>query len=125
MLTEQRMSLIEKIRLTSEVGRGISVDLEDRLKSFGTQTMVMEGDGNCQFRSLAFNLFGSQRHHAVTRQCVVEHMKRNADFFRVFFEDETEFQEYLTSLGQSRYWGDELTLRAAVEAYGCVAHVIT
>merc|ERR1719188_2737915 len=52
-------------------------------------------------------------------------MKRNADFFRMFFEDETEFQEYLTSMGQSRYWGDELTLRAAVEAYGCVAHVIT
>merc|ERR1712217_148086 len=55
----------------------------------------------------------------------VEHMKRNSDFFHVFFEHEKEFQEYLSKMKRNRTWGDELTLRAAVEAYGCVAHVIT
>ena len=28
-------------------------------------------------------------------------------------------------MSKNRTWGDEITLRAVVEAYGCIAHVIT
>eukprot|EP00964_Phaeocystis_antarctica_P155657 scaffold124921_cov59-Phaeocystis_antarctica.AAC.5 len=52
-------------------------------------------------------------------------MRKNADFFGMYFEDGTEFTAYLRDMARSRTWGDELTLRAAVEAYGCSAHVLT
>lgn len=99
--------------------------LEERLESLGMCMAFMEADGNCQFRALAFNLFGSQEHHAVARAAVTAHMRKHANFFCDFFDGMAEFSEYLDEMTRSCTWGDELTLRAAVEAYGCIAHVIT
>ena len=99
--------------------------LEARLATLGLQMEVMEGDGNCQFRAAAFNLFGAQSLHAVVRQSAVAQMKKHHDFFGIYFEGADEFKRYLREMGRSRTWGDELTLRAIVEAYGCEAHVIT
>ena len=79
-------------------------------------------DGNCQFRSFAFNLFGTQEEHGVVREAAVAHMRANSDFFGMFFE-EGELKRYLKGMSRACTWGDELTLRAVVEAYGCVAHV--
>ena len=36
---------------------------------------------------------------------------------------QAEFEKYLKNMSISGTWGDELTLRAVVEAYGCIAHV--
>ena len=84
----------------------------------------MRGDGNCQFRGLAFNLFGSE-HHAIVRKACCDHIKTHADFFAVFFDGSDEFERYLANMSRDRHWGDELTLRAAVEAYSCIAHIIS
>lgn len=106
-------------------GRSAASDLDSRLGTLGLATKVMDGDGNCQFRSMAYNLFGEQKHHAAPRAAAVAHMKKHRDFFGVFFETAKEFDRYLKDMARNRTWGDELTLRAAVEAYGCEAHVIT
>ena len=37
-------------------------------------------------------------------------MRRNADFFGMYFEDGPEFTAYLQDMSRSRTWGDELTL---------------
>ncbi|CAE8624263.1 unnamed protein product [Polarella glacialis] len=87
--------------------------------------MEMQGDGNFQFRSFADNLFGKQSDHTATRKAAVEHMKKHTDFFGLFFETAAELNKYLLDMARSGTWGDELPLRAVVEAYGCVAHVIT
>merc|ERR1712039_508043 len=87
--------------------------------------MGMKGDGNCQFRAIAFNLFRSQAHHAAVRKAAVEHMRQNSDFFGILFETGEEFEKYLAGMAKDRTWGDELTLRAIVEAYGCVVHLVT
>ncbi|CAJ1355368.1 unnamed protein product, partial [Effrenium voratum] len=150
MGTMKRDQMIQEVeKAESEPGlRGVS--LESRLKTFGMhahsvtrpsrkphvfqnperhglceQMVEMEGDGNCQFRTIAFNLFGNQEHHAAPRQAAVAHMKKHTEFFGVFFEDQAEFSRYLKNMGRKGTWGDELTLRAVVEAYGCVAHVVT
>ena len=52
-------------------------------------------------------------------------MKAQGDFFGMYFEDAEEFHAYLRDMGRPRTWGDELTLRACVEAFGCTAHVVT
>lgn len=110
---------------------------------------MLTGDGNCQFRAVAFNLFGAQVHHGAVRQAAVAHMKKCAgaypfiapllpprqpapqlqphptctcptaphtDFFSIYFDGEDEFSSYLRTMSRNRTWGDELTLRAIVEA---------
>jgi len=120
-----RRKLLGDIKVTAEQRGGNPLTIEQRLQNFGLRMKIMEGDGNCQFRSLAFNLFGDQGHHAATRKAVVGQMKKHSDFFSMFFETEIEFEKYLRDMSRARTWGDELTLRAAVEAYGCEAHVVT
>merc|ERR1719454_1469086 len=66
-----RANLISKVQEASEPGSDVPVILEERLESFNSKTMEMEGDGNCQFRSFAFNLFGDQAHHAEVRKSAV------------------------------------------------------
>merc|ERR1719150_2626407 len=68
------------------------LNLGGRLAKFGMQMKEMEGDGNCQFRSFAYNLFGVQSHHPFTRRAAVAHMEKNRDFFSIFFETASEFK---------------------------------
>merc|ERR1711879_806776 len=50
------------------------LNLDGRLEKFGMQMKTMDGDGNCQFRAFAYNLFGAQSHHACIRRAAVAHM---------------------------------------------------
>ena len=51
-------------------------------------------------------------------------MRRLREEYGVFFIDD-ELDAFLTNMAREKTWGDELTIRAAVEAYGCDAHVVT
>ncbi|CAE7802538.1 OTU11 [Symbiodinium sp. CCMP2592] len=125
MGTMKREQMIKEVTAAAPQQGLTGASLETRLATFGMQMLEMEGDGNCQFRSMAFNLFGKQDYHASPRQAAVKHMKKHSDFFGVFFETGAEFSRYLQNMARNGTWGDELTLRAVVEAYGCVAHVVT
>lgn len=74
---------------------------------------------------MAHELFGDQKYHGVVRDRVCEHLRSHADQFSFYIGDEHEWQRYLEKMAMSRTWGDELTLRAACDSYGCVAHVVT
>ena len=129
--TMKRGMLVKNIEQVSneqqrgQSGMGTAATLRQRLASLGLVSVEMEGDGNCQFRAVSDQLFGSQKHHAVVRTLAVQHMRAMSDFFSIYFESPLEFDGYLREMARSRTWGDELTLRAIVEAFGCQAHVVT
>lgn len=104
---------------------GSKASLHRRLLSFGLSPQEMVSDGACQFRALAHQLFGDESHHAVVRRIVVAHMQRHAKFFGLYFDGRGGFEGYMSKMAKPTTWGDELTLRAATEAFDCVAHVIT
>lgn len=82
-------------------------------------------DGNCQFRSLSQQLYGSEDYHGSVRRAAVEHMRKEADFFGAMFEGKEEFEAYAHDMAHSKTWGDELTLRAVADALRCTVHVVT
>lgn len=94
-----------------------------RLYSLGLDMEVQEGDGNCQFRALSFGLFGTPQHHAIVRRAAVNYIHRRKRDFEAFLGE--DFRVWAKQMGKKGIWGDELTLRAACEAYGVVVNVVT
>ena len=117
-MLRQQMSREEKI----EDGMKL---LRDRVDFMHLNIKTMEDDGNCQFRAIADELFGHQRHHDVVRKRVVEQLRANSDSYSFYVGGEREWGRYLDKMSQSRTWGDELTLKAASEAFRCKIHVVT
>lgn len=94
-----------------------------RLHKLRLDMLVMCGDGNCQFRSIAYGLYGDQGYHNIVRQRVINTMLVNRSYYEGFLGD--EFTTYLNEMSRNGVWGDELTLRAACEHYGIAINVIT
>lgn len=49
--------------------------LAERLERLNLETIHIEGDGNCQFRTLAHELLGSQQFHQEIRDKVIAHIR--------------------------------------------------
>jgi hypothetical protein len=99
--------------------------LEQRLGAMQLTQSEMADDGNCQFRAISQQLFGTQDLHAHVRQKALAHMCAHADEFASFFETGTaEFDEYIRAMSQGKTWGDELTLKAASDAFKVRIHLV-
>ena len=72
-----------------------SLALLSRAAHVKLKIIHMEDDGNCQFRSLASELYGDQEFHGLVRQKVVEHLRTHGDSFSFFVGDAGEWAAYL------------------------------
>ena len=97
--------------------------LNSRLSSLGLDMVVQKGDGNCQFRSLSYGMYGTPDYHRNVRKTTVDYIFRNRHYFELFLGE--DFKAWAKQMSRDRTWGDELTLRAACEAYGIVVNVVT
>ncbi|GFR45230.1 hypothetical protein Agub_g6628, partial [Astrephomene gubernaculifera] len=97
--------------------------LRERLERLQLEMLIVAGDGNCQFRSISNELYGSQAHHAIIRRHAVEHIAARREVFECFLGE--DFDDYVQQMGRSGTWGDELTLRAVCDSYGIIVHVVT
>eukprot|EP00038_Savillea_parva_P011621 m.198854 g.198854 ORF g.198854 m.198854 type:complete len:264 (+) comp20570_c0_seq1:98-889(+) len=82
-------------------------------------------DGNCQFRSVAAQLFGDQERHAEVRAAACNHIASNYDFYSLFDDGGGNFKDSLARMRRDGTWGNELTLRAITDCYGVAVHVVT
>ncbi|KAL6756630.1 hypothetical protein V8C86DRAFT_2644201 [Haematococcus lacustris] len=85
--------------------------------------LTMAGDGNCQFRTISFELFATQDMHLHVRRVVMEHIKSHHAEYECFLGEDMD--AYITCMSRGGTWGDELTLRAACDAFGVLTHVVT
>ena len=95
-----------------------------RLANLRLSSVEVGDDGNCLFRALSQQLYGSQEYHAAVRAAIVERMRSEEAFFGAMFEGD-EFDKYLRAMARRRTWGDELCLRAAADWYGVLIHLVT
>lgn len=95
----------------------------ERLQRRGLRERPVEGDGNCQFRALADQLYGSQDHHAALRQQVVQQLQLENGRYRPFVPG--SYEGYLKAMATDATWGDHVTLQAAADALGVRIHVIS
>jgi hypothetical protein len=99
--------------------------LHARLGLLGMRMITIAGDGNCQFRAVSLQLYGSEAHHALVRHRALEYIRERRAEFACFYAGVAAFERYLTLMSRDRSWGDELTLRAITNAFGVSIHVVT
>lgn len=128
----KRLSHLDSIPLTPRVNGEIpdvsdaTLDherLSERLATYGLAELQMEGDGNCQFRALADQLFHNQDYHKHVRKGVVKQLKH----FRKSYESYVpmKYKSYLKKMKRLREWGDHITLQAAADRFGVKICLVT
>jgi len=97
--------------------------LSERLGTYGLAEFQIEGDGNCQFRALADQIFRNPEYHKQVRKAVMKQLKE----FRKRYEGYVpmEYKVYLKKMKRSGEWGDHLTLQAAADRFGAKICLLT
>jgi hypothetical protein len=114
----------DSISLGDKMESGLHL-MNERLRFLNLRMVEMKDDGNCQFRAISYELFGTQRHHATVRATAVNHLRNNGDTFSFYVGEKKEWQMYLKSMSINRAWGDELTITAAAQAFDVNIYVVT
>lgn len=75
-----------------------------------------DADGNCLFRAVAHQIYGSVDRHAEVRAACMDYIERNASYFRTFIADEP-IEAYVSARRRDKVWGDHLELVALREMF--------
>ncbi|KAJ8467215.1 hypothetical protein OPV22_029767 [Ensete ventricosum] len=97
--------------------------LSERLAMYGLAELQVEGDGNCQFRAVADQLFHNPEYHRHVRKAVVKQLKQFKNYYESYVP--MEYKTYLKNMKRSGEWGDHLTLQAAADRFGAKICLLT
>ncbi|WVZ77750.1 hypothetical protein U9M48_025577 [Paspalum notatum var. saurae] len=128
----RRLSHLDSIPHTPRVNGKIpdfnnaTIDHEsllERLGTYGLAEYQIEGDGNCQFRALADQIFRNPDYHKHVRKAVVKQLKE----FKKHYEGYVpmEYKVYLKKMKRSGEWGDHVTLQAAADRFAAKICLLT
>lgn len=125
---QQRVAVDESMGPTSrdredKIVAGLKL-LQQRLDHLGLQMRQVGDDGNCQFRSLSHQMFGTERYHLAVRHRTTEYMKEKEEIYSLYYAGD-DWDGYLRELAVSRTWGDELSVKAACEAFNVPVHIVS
>ncbi|KAG0492538.1 hypothetical protein HPP92_005595 [Vanilla planifolia] len=128
----KRLSHLDSISLTPRVNAKIPdtdnaildhESLSERLVRYGLAELQVEGDGNCQFRALADQLFRNPDYHKHVRKEVVKQLKHFQKLYEGYVP--MEYRMYLKKMKRSGEWGDHVTLQAAADRFAAKISLVT
>lgn len=111
--------------------------VEDRLKAHAMKIRDVRGDGACQFRAVAHQLFDDERHHPLVRQRAIAWLTSNPPDVHdceVYVSKSggvvptpvgEDLQAYLAALKSDAAWGDACTLQACADAFKVRIYLVT
>merc|ERR1719203_1430754 len=93
----------------------------DKLAAKGLVIVSMGEDGNCLFRSICHQVYGTEDYHQLVRQKCVRYLQSEYNYFRSFVpggNDRVTFDAYCNKMACNGIWGDNLEIQAFSELYG-------
>lgn len=97
--------------------------LLERLATYDLVEKEVSGDGNCQFRALSDQLYGTTEHHGAVRASIVSALHRAADAYSGYVPG--TYADYIAAMAKPGTWGDHVTLQVAADLYGNRIVVLT
>lgn len=119
-----KVSLPSSIRGRRQGQRGGGDDdaeLRAQLREIGMRVKEVAADGNCFFRAMCDQRWGSEHHHEALRRHTVAYMKSNRDDFEPFIEDDEKWDAYIERMSEDGTWAGNMELQAA--SLVCMANV--
>ena len=84
----------------------------------------VDGDGNCLFRAISHQIYGSDSYHGVVRSNCMDYMEVNAIFFSQFVVGGLDsFPLYVAAKRLNAVWGDDPEIHAMCEMYNIPAEI--
>jgi len=109
--------------------------MRDRLKEYGFAEKEVQGDGNCQFRAIADQVYGDESKHREVRRDITDWLAANPHYsidqdgtkLSDFLETDRypSWKTYCSLMSKDGYWGDQMTLMAACELYKANVYILS
>lgn len=82
------------------------------LYPFGLCIRDVSNDGNCFFRAVSDQLYGSEDYHMKLRERACDYLMAHKEHYRFFVDDEQTFDDYVAEMRTDGVWADNLELQA-------------
>ena len=101
-----------------------TIHIDRFLASEGRQRSAVKGDGNCLFRAMSKQLFGTDTLHHQLREFLAV-IVLNHDRYQQFYipSETTTFQQHQESIHQLGVWGTQVEIQAASDSYQMPVYV--
>ncbi|KAL7412214.1 hypothetical protein BDY24DRAFT_393647 [Mrakia frigida] len=87
-------------------------ELASQLKMMGLYAHNTIGDGNCLFRALSDQLYGTPKEHWALRREICDHLLANPDRYEFFVDDDRPFADHVRVMRENGTYGGHLELTA-------------
>mmetsp|Transcript_37760 Transcript_37760/g.63538 ORF Transcript_37760/g.63538 Transcript_37760/m.63538 type:complete len:183 (-) Transcript_37760:125-673(-) len=111
---------VKAAQVRREDGRSV---LQRKLDSYALRERQVAGDGNCQFRALADQVYDNSEEHAIIRRDVVAQLRQCPERYCGFVPG--SYEAYVAEMAQDGAWGDHVTLQAFADRYGTLVYLLT
>ena len=93
-----------------------------RLARLGLRPLDVGGAGDCFFRAVSHQLYGTAAHHLEVRAVGIEHLRYHPESF---IESNIEYSwlEYLNNMSRQGTWCDNLIIQAVANALNCTIYI--
>ena len=109
-------------RLFSEYKEKPDLLIEDEENEFlnllhknNFQIKEVSGDGNCLFRSISDQVYGTDKYHEMIREKCMDYLVILKEYFKPYIEG--DFDEYIKEKRKDAVWGDDVEIEALSEMY--------
>lgn len=87
------------------------------LEPSGLAIRDVSNDGNCFFRAVSDQLYGTEEYHMKLRERACDYLLAHKDHYQCFVDDEQSFDDYVADMRADGVWADNLELQAISMVY--------
>ncbi|KAG8759424.1 hypothetical protein FRC11_001979 [Ceratobasidium sp. 423] len=89
-----------------------TAELTTQLRSMGLYAAPTLGDGNCLFRALSDQIYGTPNEHLVLRKEICTFMATHKERFEAFVDDDRSWDQHISAMRNNGTYGGHLELTA-------------
>jgi len=115
--------IIEEKKSSKKKSKRSDIDeLEEKfqkqLARYNYDLHIVSADGNCLFRSISDQIYGTDKHNLIIREKCMDYIEKNSVFYSQYIEGgEKQMPAYIERKRKDGIWGDNMEIQALSEIY--------